>query len=450
VGDQPSGGTASIDPATGAWIYTPAGDFNGSDSFTVTITDDDGHPATQVINLTVNPVDDPVTIGGDVSGSGDEDAGNITGMLTASDAADGLTDGTIFNIEVGDQPSGGTASIDPATGAWIYTPAGDFNGSDSFTVTITDDDGHPATQVINLTVNQVDDPGTFGGATSETIDQNTLGSGTLTFIDVVDGATNPNFMVMSDAVHGTAVIDAVTGAWTYTPVATFHGSDTFIVSVMDDDGNVETQVLTITVNPLFGDFVSDGLYNCDDINALTAVIAASTNQLQFDLTGDALVDLADRDAWLAIAGAANLPSGNPYLLGDADLNGVVDFLDFNIWAANRFTSDPSYCSGDFDASGVIDFLDFNIWAANRFQSSLLLAPPTVAGEMGQAFSMVEARSQQALVDRALVDRALVDRALPSMQSAPWRHEDLGRTKRSIHETSANAEQAIDEIWAKWN
>ena len=150
---------------------------------------------------------------------------------------------------------------------------------------------------------------------------------------------------------------------------------------------------------------------------------------------------------MAIAGAANLPSGNPYLLGDADLNGVVDFLDFNIWAANRFTSDPSYCSGDFDASGVIDFLDFNIWAANRFQSSLLLAPPTVAGEMGQAFSMVEARSQQALVDRALVDRA---RSLPSMQSAPWRHEDLGRTKRSIHETARNAEQAIDEIWAKWN
>jgi hypothetical protein len=85
------------------------------------------------------------------------------------------------------------------------------------------------------------------------------------------------------------------------------------------------------------------------------------------------VDLDDRDAWLAIAGAANLPSGSPYLLGDANLNGVVDFLDFNIWAANRFTNNAAWSKGDFNASGVVDFLDFNIWAANRFQSAAVLA-----------------------------------------------------------------------------
>ena len=32
----------------------------------------------------------------------------------------------------------------------------------------------------------------------------------------------------------------------------------------------------------------------------------------------------------------NLPSGNPYLLGDANLDGTVDGQDFLIWNSNKF------------------------------------------------------------------------------------------------------------------
>ena len=141
-----------------------------------------------------------------------------------------------------------------------------------------------------------------------------------------------------------------------------------------DSGDYELLIHTdpqaTTVDP---DFSGDGQLGCPDIDALVAEIAAGTDQPAFDLTGDGFVDLDDRDSWLTQAGVVNLPSGNPYLLGDADLNGVVDFLDFNIWAANRFQNNPAWCLGDFDASGIVDFLDFNIWATNRFQSSLVLS-----------------------------------------------------------------------------
>jgi hypothetical protein len=40
--------------------------------------------------------------------------------------------------------------------------------------------------------------------------------------------------------------------------------------------------------------------------------------------------------WLSLAGAANLPSGNAYLPGDATLDGFVDGSDFGIWNANQF------------------------------------------------------------------------------------------------------------------
>jgi hypothetical protein len=152
------------------------------------------------------------------------------------------------------------------------------------------------------------------------------------------------------------------------------GIFTVTVNVDDQDGVIATDSFVVFSVP-DGDFNDDGQYDCQDIDALTSQIASVSHNAAFDLTGDESVDLADRDAWLAEAGAANLASGNPYLLGDADLSGVVDFLDFNIWASNRFTNNPSWCSGDFNANGIIDFLDFNIWASNRFQSAALLRPP---------------------------------------------------------------------------
>ena len=39
----------------------------------------------------------------------------------------------------------GVATINPASGLWSYTPTADYNGSDAFTVTITDDVGNTVT-----------------------------------------------------------------------------------------------------------------------------------------------------------------------------------------------------------------------------------------------------------------------------------------------------------------
>ena len=105
----------------------------------------------------------------------------------------------------------------------------------------------------------------------------------------------------------------------------------------------------------------DGDRQCDgtDIDLLTANIAVGpADPATFDLTGDGNVTLADRDAWLAAAGAENLPSGNPYLLGDANLDGVVDASDFNLWNNSKFTVNPAWSKGDFNADGVVDVGDF--------------------------------------------------------------------------------------------
>jgi hypothetical protein len=134
-------------------------------------------------------------------------------------------------------------------------------------------------------------------------------------------------------------------------------------------GSVILEVLSVTPFVADADFNNDGLYNCVDVDALVVDIAAGTNGPLYDLTGDGFVNQADLNDWLAEAGDVNLPSHNPYLPGDATLDGVVDGSDFGIWNSHKFTSVAAWCSGDFNADGVVDGSDFGTWNSHKFTSS---------------------------------------------------------------------------------
>ncbi|MEM7316250.1 MAG: PEP-CTERM sorting domain-containing protein, partial [Planctomycetota bacterium] len=123
------------------------------------------------------------------------------------------------------------------------------------------------------------------------------------------------------------------------------------------------------------DFDNDGNCNDVDVDNLTGAIVDVKNgaaaDLMFDMNGDGTVDNDDLDSWLTAAGTANpgVTSGNPFLGADANLDGVVDISDFNIWNGNKFTGLPEFTGGDFNADGVVDISDFNIWNALKFTSS---------------------------------------------------------------------------------
>ncbi|HEY6564738.1 MAG TPA: hypothetical protein VIY86_09600, partial [Pirellulaceae bacterium] len=120
---------------------------------------------------------------------------------------------------------------------------------------------------------------------------------------------------------------------------------------------------------LAGDFDLNGALDCEDIDRLILEIASAGDSPPYDLTGDARVNTLDRDAWLSLAGNHNLGPGRVYRLGDANLDGVVDGSDFNLWNSFRFTSEPAWCHGDFTANGFVDGSDFNLWNANKVTSS---------------------------------------------------------------------------------
>jgi VCBS repeat-containing protein len=245
-GPLPSGVTLS---SSGLLSGTPAAGTGGQWAFIIVASNGVGNISNQSFSLTVTTPNTPSVISGAITGSGNEDAAAITGTLAAADA-DGLADNTYFTILGGNQAANGSASINAASGAWSYTPNSDFNGTDAFTVTITDDLGGTTSQVIVITVNPIDDQAVVIGATTGTGNEEAPAiTGTLAATDIEGLADNTYFSILSgnQAVNGSASVNAASGAWSYTPNANFNGTDTFTVTITDDLGGTTSQAITITV-----------------------------------------------------------------------------------------------------------------------------------------------------------------------------------------------------------
>jgi hypothetical protein len=58
------------------------------------------------------------------------------------------------------------------------------------------------------------------------------------------------------------------------------------------------------------------------------------------------------------------------LLGDANLDFVVDGSDFGIWNSHKFTTTSAWTKGDFTADRAVDGSDFAIWNSNKFSSAV--------------------------------------------------------------------------------
>ena len=136
------------------------------------INDGSNNSSAVTSTISLSSVDDPAIISGDTSGSGKEET-TITGTLSATDV-EGLTDNTYFSIASNHAPAKGTASINAKSGAWTYAPNTNYFGSDSFTVTVTDDLGGTTQQAISLTITPVNNDAPLGQDGSISLREDTV------------------------------------------------------------------------------------------------------------------------------------------------------------------------------------------------------------------------------------------------------------------------------------
>lgn len=124
----------------GTFTYSPAGDFNGQDSFTYTISDPAGGTAVGTVTVTV--VSQPLAVTDTFSSYVDH--GIITGSVLKNDFDSANSE---LSISAFDQRSahGGTVATGPSAGQFIYSPASGFSGRDQFSYTVTNSSGASAT-----------------------------------------------------------------------------------------------------------------------------------------------------------------------------------------------------------------------------------------------------------------------------------------------------------------
>ena len=227
-----SHGTASV--VSGQLHYSPAANYNGSDSFTYKANDGLLDSNTATVNVTVNAVND-APVCSNVSLTTDED--------TPGDVAPNCTDvdGDSLTYSIVSGASHGTASV--VSGQLHYSPAANYNGSDSFTYKANDGLLDSNTATVNVTVNAVNDAPVCSNV-SLTTDEDTPGDVAPNCSDV-DG-DSLTYSIVSGASHGTASV--VSGQLHYSPAANYNGSDSFTYKANDGLLDSNTATVNVTVN----------------------------------------------------------------------------------------------------------------------------------------------------------------------------------------------------------
>src|SRR5205823_4153685 len=146
----PQHGAAAAN-ADGTITYTPAANYNGADSLTLSRGDGHGGTATSTVNVTITAVNDAPVANNDTATT-DEDTAVTIAML----GNDTDVDGDTLTVTGVTAPQHGSVASHP-DGTVTYTPAANYNGTDSFTYTIADGHGGTATATVSLTVTAVND-----------------------------------------------------------------------------------------------------------------------------------------------------------------------------------------------------------------------------------------------------------------------------------------------------
>ena len=222
VEDPASGSLSGIAPEL---TYTPDADFNGTDAFEFTVTDDDGaesDPAT--VTITVHPVNDPPEANPQTL-STDEDV-ELAIALTGSDV-----DGTVFAYKIVRKPTSGWLQGQPPD--LVYHPARDFNGTDFLEFRVEDDTGTLSDAAeVTITVTSINDAPIFEDEHFRVRPNYPISEVELQAIDV-DGEID--FMeIEGGPSNGTAEIDGT--LLTYRPEEGFTGEDEMAVVAQDLEG----------------------------------------------------------------------------------------------------------------------------------------------------------------------------------------------------------------------
>lgn len=228
---QPSHGALS---GTGASrTYTPTTGYTGSDSFTFTANDGTAASAAGTVSITVTAVNAAPVAKAQSMTTAEDTAKAVT--LSATDA-----DGDALTYSIVTQPLHG--SLSGTMPNLTYTPALNYNGTDSFTFRANDGQAYSNTATVSISITAVNDAPVAKAQSVKTA-EDTAKAVTLTSSDIENNART--YSIVSQPVHGT--LSGTGAARTYKPAANYYGADSFTFKVNDGNLDSNTAAVSITV-----------------------------------------------------------------------------------------------------------------------------------------------------------------------------------------------------------
>jgi|GEM_PF-6016455 len=358
---SPAHGTL-VQNANGTFTYTAVAGYHGADSFTYTITDQYGATSTATVHITVNENNTVVAVD---DSAADTAAHPVTINVLANDYD---PQGDSFHITSHTNPAHG-ALVQNANGTFTYTAVAGYQGTDSFTYTITDSKGATDTATVNIvvhpnTVVAVNDSATanaFGSVKINVLANDYDPQGDSFHIDhIVSGPSKGSVHINSD------------GTITYKAANNFGNYNTsFVYEIVDQYGATSQATVSIHVNPYIivnpggndngqsGGSGGGGGGDCPltiDLNGDGIQITPlGQSAAHFDLNGDGI---AEHTAWVS-------GSDDAILALDANHNGTIDGIN-EVFGGAGVDGYTELARLDANHDGVInaadaDFAKLDLW-----------------------------------------------------------------------------------------
>lgn len=338
-----TGGSVVIDPATGAYTFTPFVNYSGASYFTYAVNDgalDSVGKTVQVVLQAIN--DAPSTSPQSDDAAGIEDV-VLTGVLRPGVDPD---NGDVLTYKLSGPVTGGAIALDAATGAYQFTPDANFNGVASFAYVVSDGVLESAPKTVRLTFAPANDAPTAAAAPESAAGLEDVPlAGTLLAGTDIDGDAL-GFQLAGAASGGTVAIDAATGGFLFTPTANHNGIASFSYVVHDGALASAPKTVQLALAP-----VNDAPVGTSDagfavVEDTALAIAAATL-----LANDTDPDAGDT---LAIASAATRSAKGSSVYFDAAIGQVTYLADssqFDALGAGQVTTD-SFTYVLRDAAGL--------------------------------------------------------------------------------------------------
>lgn len=232
-----SNGVVTIATDSLSLLYTANASYLGADSITYTISDGNGESATATLTLNVVDQPTPLVLSADGATLDEDSSASISPLSNDT--------GDILAVTAVTQGTHGATVISSPT-VISYTPAANFNGSDSFLYTVTDQWGDTAVETVSISVTAVNDVPVVISDTVFTDQDVALNIRPLeNDTDVENSALI--ISTLGTPTSGAATINTDSTSITYTPLSGHIGGDSFSYTVMDGDGGSATGTITISI-----------------------------------------------------------------------------------------------------------------------------------------------------------------------------------------------------------